>query len=45
MYSMLSGLQGNMPNMSFNLCGKHSKHPQKENGTTFPRFGAKSKAR
>ena len=36
-------LQGNVKNVSFNLRGKNSKHPQKENGTALKIFGSKGK--
>ena len=42
---MLCNLKGDVYTMSSTLCGKHSKHPQKYNGTTFPRCGAKGTAR
>ena len=38
---MLRGFKVNVENMSFSLCGKQSKWPQKYNGTTLPRFGSK----
>ena len=38
---MLCSLKGDVETIYFILCGKHSKQPQKDNGTTFTRCGSK----
>ena len=42
---MLSGLQDNMENMNFSLCGKQSKYPQNYNLTTLQKYGLKGTVR
>ena len=38
---MLFSLRVDVHTISFILCGKYSKQPQKENGTTLPKCGPK----